>query len=346
MTQTMTRPFNPERCFIIAELSANHGHSLETALATVRAAKACGADAIKIQTYTADTITLDCDNEHFQINQDTIWDGTTLYKLYQEAYTPWEWHAAIQAEAHNAGLIFFSTPFDPSAVDFLETLDVPIYKIASFEITDIPLIEYTASKGKPMIISTGIATLADIDAAVQACHRMGNHDITLLKCTSSYPAPVEEANLLTIPNLAQTFGVKAGLSDHTLGHVVAIAAVALGATVIEKHFIIDRALGGPDASFSLTPNEFKLMVEGVRQAEAALGSVSYTMTKKTIASRKFARSLFVCCDIKAGEILTTKNVRSVRPNDGLPPIELPNVLGRKAKKHIPLGTPLSWDLLI
>ncbi|MCK2084579.1 pseudaminic acid synthase [Aeromonas sp. 3925] len=346
MTQTMASAINPDRCFIIAELSANHGHSLETALATVRAAKACGADAIKIQTYTADTITLDCDNEYFQINQGTIWDGTTLYKLYQEAYTPWEWHAAIQAEAHKEGLVFFSTPFDVTAVDFLEDLDVPLYKIASFEITDIPLIEYAASKGKPMIISTGIATLADIDAAVQACRRMGNQDITLLKCTSSYPAPVEEANLLTIPNLAQTFGVKAGLSDHTLGYVVAIAAVALGATVIEKHFIIDRALGGPDASFSLTPNEFKLMVEGVRQAEAALGSVSYTMTEKTIASRKFARSLFVCCDIKAGETLTTKNVRSVRPDDGLPPIELPNVLGRKAKKYIPLGTPLTWDLLI
>ena len=215
------------KTMIIAELSANHGHNLETALATVRKAKACGADAIKIQTYTADTITLDCDNEYFQIQQGTLWDGTTLHKLYQEAYTPWEWHAAIQAEAQKEGLIFFSTPFDPTAVDFLETLAVPLYKIASFEITDIPLIEYAASKGKPMIISTGIATLADIEAAVHACRRVGNSDITLLKCTSSYPAPVDEANLLTIPNLAQTFGVKVGLSDHTLGHAVAIAAVAL-----------------------------------------------------------------------------------------------------------------------
>lgn len=345
MTLAKAQAIHPDRCFVIAELSANHGHSLETALATVRAAKACGADAIKIQTYTADTITLDCDNDYFQIRQGTIWDGTTLHKLYQQAYTPWEWHAAIQAEAHREGLVFFSTPFDFSAVDFLETLEVPLYKIASFEITDIPLIEYAASKGKPMIISTGIATLADIDAAVQACHRMGNQDITLLKCTSSYPAPAEEANLLTIPNLAQTFGVKAGLSDHTLGHAVAIAAVALGARVIEKHFILDRAIGGPDASFSMTPGEFGSMVEGIRQAEAALGSVSYAMTEKTIANRKFARSLFACRNIKAGEILTMVNVRSIRPSDGLPPVELPNVLGRRAKQSISAGTPLAWELL-
>lgn len=345
MTQAMASAINQDRCFIIAELSANHGHSLETALATVRAAKACGADAIKIQTYTADTITLDCDNEYFQINQGTIWDGTTLYKLYQEAYTPWEWHAAIQAEAHKEGLVFFSTPFDATAVDFLENLDVPLYKIASFEITDIPLIEYTASKGKPMIISTGIATLADIDAAVQACRRMGNQDITLLKCTSSYPAPVEEANLLTIPNLAQTFGVKAGLSDHTLGNAIAIAAVALGAKMLEKHFILDRAIGGPDASFSMVPSEFGSMVGGIRQVEAALGSVRYTLTEKTIANRKFARSLFACRDIKAGEALTMVNVRSIRPSDGLPPVELPNILGRRASKPISAGTPLAWDLL-
>ena len=341
----MTQVINIAKTFIIAELSANHGHELEKALATVRAAKACGADAIKIQTYTADTITLDCDNDYFQIKQGTIWDGTTLHRLYQQAYTPWEWHAAIQAEAEKEGLIFFSTPFDPTAVDFLETLAVPLYKIASFEITDIPLIEYTASKGKPMIISTGIATLADIEAAVHACRRVGNQNITLLKCTSSYPAPVEEANLLTIPNLAQTFGVKVGLSDHTLGHAVAIAAVALGARVIEKHFILDRAIGGPDASFSLTPEEFKLMVDGVRAAELALGCVSYELTDKVKASRKFARSLFVSQDIAAGEALTTQNIRSVRPSDGLPPAELPRVLGRRAKQPIPAGTPLSWELV-
>lgn len=333
------------RTFIIAELSANHGHNLENALATVRAVKECGADAIKIQTYTADTITLNCNNEYFQIKQGTIWDGTTLYQLYQEAYTPWEWHAAIQAEAEKLGLVFFSTPFDFSAVDFLEGLHVPLYKIASFEITDIPLIEYTASKGKPMIISTGIATLADIEAAVGACRRVGNNDITLLKCTSSYPAPIEEANLLTIPNLAQTFDVKVGLSDHTLGYTAPIVAVALGAQVIEKHFILDRTIGGPDASFSLTPEEFKLMVEGVRQAEAALGKVSYELTDKVKANRKFARSLFVSKDIKAGELITMENIRSVRPNDGLPPSLSPRVLNKKANQDIKAGTPLSWDLL-
>ena len=345
MTQAMASAINPDRCFIIAELSANHGHSLETALATVRAAKACGADAIKIQTYTADTITLDCDNEYFQINQGTIWDGTTLYKLYQEAYTPWEWHAAIQAEAQKEGLVFFSTPFDVTAVDFLEGLNVPLYKIASFEITDIPLIEYAASKGKPMIISTGIATLADIDAAVQACRRMGNQDITLLKCTSSYPAPVEEANLLTIPNMRQTFGVKVGLSDHTLGEAVAMAATALGARVIEKHFILDRALGGPDASFSMTPDEFCHMVDGIRQVEAALGEVCYSLNDKAMANRHFSRSLFVCEPMKAGEVFTPRNVRSVRPADGLPPVHLPSLLGRHASQDIKAGTPLSWSLI-
>lgn len=334
-----------DKIFIIAELSANHGHNLDNALNTVRMAKYCGADAIKIQTYTADTMTLNCDTDLFRINHGTIWDGTTLYQLYQEAYTPWEWHAAIQAEAEKLGLVFFSTPFDFSAVDFLEDLNVPLYKIASFEITDIPLIEYTASKGKPMIISTGIATLADIEAAVGACRRVGNNDITLLKCTSSYPAPIEEANLLTIPNLAQTFDVTVGLSDHTLGYTAPIVAVALGAQVIEKHFILDRTIGGPDASFSLTPEEFKLMVEGVRQAEAALGKVSYELTDKVKANRKFARSLFVSKDIKAGELLTMNNIRSVRPNDGLPPILLTSVLSKKANQDIKAGTPLSWDLL-
>ncbi|MGK4476103.1 pseudaminic acid synthase [Aeromonas molluscorum] len=345
MIQAMASAINPDRCFIIAELSANHGHSLETALATVRAAKACGADAIKIQTYTADTITLDCDNEYFQINQGTIWDGTTLHKLYQEAYTPWEWHAAIQAEARKEGLVFFSTPFDVTAVDFLEDLDVPLYKIASFEITDIPLIEYAASKGKPMIISTGIATLADIDAAMQACRRMGNHDITLLKCTSSYPAPVEEANLLTMPNMRQTFGVKVGLSDHTMGQAVAMAAAALGAQVIEKHFILDRELGGPDASFSMTPAEFTQMVEGIRQVEAALGEVNYSLSAKATLNRQFSRSLFVCQEMKAGEEFTPLNLRSIRPAHGLPPVHLPSLLGRRANQDIPAGTPLDWSLV-
>ncbi|BBF86969.1 N-acetylneuraminate synthase [Aquitalea magnusonii] len=334
-----------KKTLIIAELSANHGHNIENALETVRAAKECGADAIKIQTYTADTITLNCDNKYFQIKQGTIWDGTTLYKLYQEAYTPWEWHAAIQAEAEKQGLMFFSTPFDFTAVDFLETLNVPLYKIASFEITDIPLIEYTASKGKPMIISTGIASISDIDEAINACKRMGNHDITLLKCTSSYPAPVEEANLLTIPNLAQTFGVKVGLSDHTMGHAVALAAVALGAEVIEKHFIIDRSIGGPDASFSMTPDEFKTMVENIRIVEAAMGKISYELTEKIQNSRKFSRSLFVCENIKKGELITSENIKSVRPGDGLPPKHYSKAIGMRAKQDIPAGTPLSWNLL-
>ena len=336
---------NPNSVYIIAELSANHGHKLENALASVRAAKDSGADAIKIQTYTADTITLDCDNEFFQIKQGTIWDGATLYKLYKEAYTPWEWHAPIRDEAARCGIEFFSTPFDHTAVDFLEGLDVPLYKIASFEINDTTLIEYTASKGKPMIISTGIATLSDIEEAVNTCRRVGNHDITLLKCTSQYPAKPEDANLLTIPNLAQTFGVAVGLSDHTMGSAVAIASVALGAKVIEKHFILDRAIGGPDASFSMTPDEFKQMVEGVRVAEKALGKVSYELTEKTKRSREFSRSLFVAENMKADEMFTERNLRSVRPGFGLHTRYQKELLGKKAARDIVKGTPMNWVLV-
>ena len=281
------------KTYIIAELSANHGQKLENAIETVRAAKLAGADAIKIQTYTADTITLDCDNEYFQINQGTLWDGTTLYKLYQEAFTPWEWHRAIQAEAQKIGLDFFSTPFDFSAVDFLYDLNVPMYKIASFEINDIPLIKYVAKKRKPIIISTGIADLSMIEEAVAACREVGNNDITLLKCTSSYPADPADANLLTIPNMKNTFNVKVGLSDHTMGGSVAIAAVALGAEVIEKHFIIDRKIGGPDASFSMEPKDFKEMVDSIRLVEKALGEVNYAADESVLRSRKFSRSLFV-----------------------------------------------------
>jgi pseudaminic acid synthase len=334
-----------ESVYIIAELSANHGHKIENALATVRAAREAGADAIKIQTFTADTITLDSDNEYFQIRQGTLWDGTTLHKLYQQAYTPWEWHAAIRDEAAKNGLDFFSTPFDPTAVDYLENLGVGLYKIASFEITDIPLIEYVASKGKPIIMSTGIATLADIEEAVNACKRMGNSDITLLKCTSSYPAVPEDANLRTIPHMAEMFGVKAGLSDHTMGHAVPIAAVALGAKVIEKHFIIDRSVGGPDASFSMTPDEFKLMVEGVRMAEKALGQVSYEVTGASLRSRDFSRSLFIAEDMKAGEIFTEKNLRSVRPGYGLHPRNLKKLLGKKIVADTKKGTPMAWKLV-
>ncbi|MCD4506180.1 pseudaminic acid synthase [Chromobacterium piscinae] len=329
--------------FIIAELSANHGNSLELALQTVKAAKDSGADAIKIQTFTPDTITLNCDNDYFQIKQGTLWDGTTLYKLYEQGYTPWDWHDAIKKEAEKQGLIFFSTPFDHTAVDFLETLDVPIYKIASFEITDIPLIEYAASKAKPMIISTGIASIADIQGAINACHGVGNYDITLLKCTSSYPAPVEEANLRTIPNMAETFGVKVGLSDHTMGHSVALAAVALGASVIEKHFILDRSIGGPDASFSMTPEEFKEMVKNIREVELALGRISYDLTDKMIASRKFSRSLFITKDVKEGEIFTHENIKSIRPGDGISPKHLHKILGKRASGDYKLGTPFSWS---
>jgi pseudaminic acid synthase len=337
-------PIDPNKVFIIAELSANHGHKLENALATVRAAKDCGADAIKIQTYTADTITLDSDSEHFQVRHGTIWDGTTLHKLYQEAHTPWEWHESIRDEAARCGLVFFSTPFDPSAVELLASLDCPIYKIASFEINDIPLIELAASKGRPMIISTGVATEDEIHAAVDACRRMGNEDVTLLKCTSSYPAPIEAANLLTIPDMVARFGTKVGLSDHTTGHLVAVGAVALGARVVEKHFILDRSIGGPDASFSMTPVEFRELVANIRGIEAALGGVEYMSQDSPLPSAHFKRSLFVAEDVREGEEFTERNVRSVRPNVGLQPVHLRDVLGRKAVRDVAKGTPFGWDL--
>lgn len=333
------------RTFIIAELSANHGNSLETAIASVHAAAEAGADAIKLQTYTADTITLDCDTELFRIQQGTLWDGTTLHALYREAYTPWEWHEPIRDAAHEAGIGFFSSPFDPTAVEFLARLDVPAFKIASFEIVDIPLIRLAASKGKPMIISTGIADLAMIEEAVAACRSAGNDDITLLKCTSAYPASPADANLATIPDMATRFGTKVGLSDHTMGSAVPIAAVALGASVIEKHFILDRRQGGPDASFSMEPAEFRQMVEAVRIAEQAVGQVTYEVTGQSEKNRKFSRSLFATADIGTGEVLTASNVRSIRPGDGLHPRHFEEVLGRKAAKSIARGTPLAWDLI-
>ena len=323
-----------ESVLIIAELSANHKQDIELAKDTIYAMKESGADAVKLQTYTPDTITINCDNEYFQIKQGTLWDGKTFYQLYKEAYTPWEWHYELKELADKLGLIFFSTPFDKTAVDFLEELKVPAYKIASFEITDIPLIEYTASKGKPVIISTGIATLCDIQEAVEACKRSGNNQIILLKCTSAYPAPLEEANLRTIPNMAETFNCIVGLSDHTLGISVPIASVALGAKVIEKHFILSKNIDSPDKEFSLTPEEFKQMVKAIRDVEKALGKVSYELTEKTKKSRSFARSLFVVKDIKAGEILTEENVKSIRPGYGLHPKYLKDVLGKKARKDI------------
>jgi len=331
-----------DKTFIVAELSANHNHSFDVAIKTIKAAKECGADAIKLQTYTADTLTINCNNKYFQISGNTLWDGKTLYELYQEAYTPWEWHHKLKDYAEELGLVFFSTPFDKSAVDFLEELDVPVYKIASFEIFDIPLIEYVATKGKPMIISTGLATLSDIEEAVNVCKSAGNDEIALLKCTSAYPAPIEESNLLTIPHLRETFNVIPGLSDHTMGSSVAIAAVALGARIIEKHFILDRNLGGPDSSFSMEPAEFKHLVCSIRDVEKAVGKVNYQLTPKVEKSKVFARSLFIVKDVKAGETLTEGNVRSIRPGYGLHPKYYKEILGKKFRKDFEKGTPLDW----
>lgn len=329
---------------IIAELSANHGGKIETAIETVRAAKRTGADAIKLQTYTADTITLDSDAEDFVI-KGTIWENRRLYDLYKEAYLPWEWHEEIFNVAKEEGLLCFSSPFDKSAVDFLETLDCPIYKIASFEITDIPLIEYTASKGKPIIISTGIAEFEDIQLAVDTCRKVGNNEITLLKCTSSYPAPPEEANLIMMRKFAEDFGVKVGLSDHTLGTTVPVVATALGATVIEKHFILDRNIGGPDASFSLDEKEFKEMVSAVRIAEKAVGKQNYELTEKQKTGKAFSRSLYVAENIEVGEEFTEANIRSVRPGFGMHPKHYLDVLGKKAAKNLEKGDRLNFDVI-
>lgn len=337
--------------FIVAELSANHLQDYELAVKTIRAMKESGADAVKLQTYTPDTITLDSDNEDFQINQGTLWDGQTLYNLYKKAYTPWEWMPKLKKLAEELGMACFSSEFDKSAVDFTEQINMPLHKIASFEVTDIPLIEYMASKNKPVIISTGIATLDDIEKAVLACKSQANDKIILLKCTSEYPAPYEEANLKTIQDLEQRFSVLVGLSDHTSGISVPVAAVALGAKVIEKHFILDRSLRdkngelSPDTAFSLEPHEFKQMVESVRQAEKALGKVNYALSEKTKKSREFARSLYVSENIKKGEIFTEKNVRSVRPGFGLHPENLEKVLGKKAVQDIKKGTRMSWELV-
>ena len=333
------------KVFIVAELSANHNHNYDLAVQSIKAIKECGADAVKVQTYTADTLTIDSDKDYFKIKQGTIWDGATLYQLYQTAYTPWEWQPKLKLLAEELGLIFFSTPFDKSSVDFLEDMNVPAFKIASFEIVDIPLIEYAASKGKPIIMSTGIATLSDIEEAVNACKRMGNDQIALLKCVSAYPTPLEDVNLRTIPNLADTFKTVVGLSDHTLGISVAIASVALGACIIEKHLTLDRKLGGPDAAFSLEPAEFKAMVKSVREAEKALGEVSYDLTEKMKKSREFSRSLFVVKDMRAGEVFTEENIRSIRPGYGLPPKYLKDVLGKRTTQDIKKGTPLSWELI-
>ena len=328
--------------FIIAELSANHNGSLATAKETIRAAKRAGANCIKLQTYTADTITINSSKDDFLI-KGTIWDGQNLYNLYQQAYTPWEWHKELFDVAKEEGLVCFSSPFDKTAVDFLETLDTPAYKIASFEITDIPLIEYVASKGKPVIISTGIAELADIEMAVDACKRMGNTRIALLKCTSSYPAPIEEANISMIKDLADRFGVIAGLSDHTMGATVPIVATVLGAKIIEKHFILDRSVGGPDASFSMNEVEFSEMVKSIREAESAIGIVDYTLTDKQLKGKEFSRSLYIAEDMKKGDVINEQNVRSIRPGFGLHPKFYSQILGKQIKADLEKGTRLSID---
>jgi len=332
---------NEHHVFVIAELSANHNGSLATAIETIRAAKRAGADAIKFQTYTADTLTLDCDESDFVIKGGTIWDGKKLHDLYKEAYTPWEWHAQLFEVAKEEGLECFSSPFDKSAVDFLETLHCPIYKIASFEITDIPLIEYVAKQGKPIIISTGIASYDDIHLAVETCRKVGNDNITLLKCTSSYPAPVAEANLAMMQQLAIDFKVKIGLSDHTLGSTVPVIATALGAEVIEKHFILDRSIGGPDASFSMNEIEFTAMVKAIREAEVAVGTSSYELSPKQVAGKDFSRSLYVAEAINKGDIITESSIRSVRPGFSLHPKHLPEILGKTATRDLKKGERIS-----
>ena len=330
--------------YIIAELSANHNGSLENALDTIKAAKEIGANAIKLQTYTADTMTLDCKKNDFLITQGTLWDGKYLYDLYQDAYTPWEWHDKLFRYAREIGIDIFSSPFDKSAVDFLEQFNPSAYKIASFEITDYDLIRYTASKGKPVIISTGIATFEEIQDAVEICRSEGNHDIVLLKCTSSYPAPLEDANLLTIPDLAETFGVIAGFSDHTLGSTAPVVATTLGAKVIEKHFILDKSIGGADADFSLDKAEFAVMIQEVRDTEKLLGKVDYSMTENKRKSRQFSRSLYVAEDIKKGEIITERNIRSVRPGYGLHPKYIKDILGKKAQFDLSKGDAVKLEM--
>lgn len=330
--------------YIIAEMSANHNQSFEDAVKIIEEAKNVGADAIKLQTYTADTLTIDSDEPPFQIRHG-LWEGRNLYELYQEAYMPWEWQPKLKQVAEDFGLDFFSSPFDDSAVDFLETLNVPVYKIASPEIIDTGLLRKVASTGKPVIMSTGMATFEEIDEAVQTLRQAGIQQIALLKCTSAYPAPPEEANLLTIPHLEETFNVVVGLSDHTLGTTVAVSAVALGARIIEKHFTLSREALGPDSAFSLEPSEFREMVENVRTVEKALGKIDYQPGEKEIKNRAFRRSLFVVEDVQAGDKFTIRNVRSIRPGQGLPPKHFEEVLNHRAARDIVRGTPLDWNLV-
>lgn len=331
--------------YTVAELSANHNQSFDQAVALIHAAKDAGADAVKLQTYTPDTITIPSNLEYFRIEAGTLWDGRTLYDLYSEAYTPWEWQPRLKAIANELGMDLFSSAFDPTAVDFLEGMDVPIHKVASFEITDIPLIEKMARTGKPLVISTGMATLAEIEEAVTAARSAGAAQIALLKCTSAYPAPPADMNLQTIQHMSQAFDVPVGLSDHTRGIAVPVAAVALGACIIEKHFTLSRAEKGPDSVFSLEPHEFKEMVEAIRTAEQALGRVHYGVTSYDAKSRIFRRSLFVVKNVRAGDVFTEDSVRSIRPGHGLAPKHLGKVIGKRAARDIAAGTPLTWALI-
>jgi pseudaminic acid synthase len=331
--------------YIVAEMSANHNQDYEEAVRLVVAAKEAGANAVKLQTYTADTITIDCRNEYFQI-KGTIWDGRNLHDLYREAYTPWEWQPRLKAVADELDIDFFSSPFDPTAVDFLEDMNVPVYKVASPEVVDLPLLRCIAKTGKPVIMSTGMATLAEIDEAVDTLKEAGNSQLALLKCTSAYPAPEEEMNLRTILHLAQAFGLPAGLSDHTLGTAVPVAAVALGACIIEKHFTLSREIPGPDSVFSLEPDELKLMVDSIRSSERALGQIRYGVTEEQAKNRAYRRSLFVVQDVRSGELFTTENVRSIRPANGLHTRYTEEVIGKRASRDVALGTPMSWDLII
>lgn len=336
---------NSAPVYIIAELSANHNGNFDRAIDIVKAAADSGADAIKLQTYTADTLTLNSDKDYFKLGKGTLWEGRVLYDLYKEAYTPWEWQPKLKEEAERLGMDCFSTPFDDTAVDFLEEMDVLAYKIASFELVDIPLIKYTASKMKPMIISTGMATVEEIQDAVDAVFSTGNRSLALLKCTSSYPANPDGMNLKTISDMSKRFGVVAGLSDHSLSNDIAVASVALGAKIIEKHITLSRGDAGTDAGFSMEPAEFAKMVKSVRMTEKALGAVSYQITDQEQASRCFRRSLFAVENIKAGDKITRTNIRSIRPSDGLKPKYLEEILGKKLKIDIMKGTPLELDFI-
>lgn len=334
-----------DKTFIIAELSANHNGSLEIAVETIKAAAKAGADAVKLQTYRADTITLNSRDKNFVINNDSLWDGLTYYQLYDKAYTPWQWHKILKETADKLGLILFSSPFDKTAVDFLEELNMPAYKIASFEINDLPLIEYAAKKNKPVIISTGVADYQEIKDAVDTCRNAGNNDIILLKCTSSYPAPIEEANLLMIKKISEDFNCITGLSDHTLSNITAVTSIALGAKVIEKHFILDKSINSPDAAFSLDEKEFKSLVDDIRTVEKALGKIDYKISLAGQKNRHFMRSLYVTKDMKKGDIFTAENIGSYRPNLGISPKYYYEILGRKAVKDIKANTPLKKELI-